>query len=58
METLLRCRLPKETWLAKLAIDKGNNHSHLQLAESYELLATKEEQLGQDILKPPGADTR
>jgi hypothetical protein len=49
----LRDRAEECRRLAKLATDKANRHAYQKLAHSYELLATKEEQLGRDLLKPP-----
>jgi hypothetical protein len=49
----LRDRAEECRRLAKLATDKGTRRAYLELAQSYELLANKEAQLGRDVLKPP-----
>jgi hypothetical protein len=54
----LRHRAEECRSLAKLMTDKHAHQSYLKLAQSYELLATKEEQLRRDILKPPVRKTR
>ena len=52
----LRNRAEECGTLAKLMTDKVNRQTYLQLAQSYEALALKEEQLGRDILKLPFAE--
>lgn len=54
----LRDRAEECRRLAKLMTDELNRRAYLELAQSYELLASKEEQLGRDILKPAVRTTR
>jgi len=49
----LRDRAEECRRLAKLATDIVHRRAYQKLAHSYELLSTKEEQLGRDLLKPP-----
>jgi hypothetical protein len=54
----LRDRAEECRRLAKRATDKDNRRAYLELAQSYELLATQEEQLARDLLKPPVRTTK